>query len=139
VKVFFDTNILLDVLAKRQPFYADSATAWTLAEDGKLDGLVSAISFTNVYYIVRKLVDAKTARHALVLLRGTFAIVSCDERILSQAMDSDIKDFEDAVQFESAAHAGAECMLSRNPDDFPRTSDCPVLMPAEFLVAYEFD
>lgn len=138
MKVFLDTNILIDVLIKRQPFYEDSAAVWSLTENGRVEGLVSAVSFTNVFYIARKLADARAARRAMTLLRNAFTVVSCDGRILSLAIDSEIKDFEDAVQYHSAVHAAADCLLSRNPDDFPRTSDCPVLTPADFLAAHKF-
>ncbi len=138
MKIFVDTNILIDVLARRRPFYADSAAVWTLAEEGRIEGLVSAVSFTNIFYVVRKLADAKTARRTLALLRNAFTPVGCNGRILNLAMDSDFKDFEDAVQYFSAVQAGAECMISRNPHDFPRTSQCPVLTPAEFLAAHSF-
>jgi predicted nucleic acid-binding protein len=139
MRVFVDTNILLDVLAKRHPFFADSAAIWTLAETGKIEGLVSAVSFTNIFYVVRKLADAKTALRMLVLLRDSFHAVACDHQIVSQAIDSGIKDFEDAVQYHSALHAGADCIVSRNPDHFPRTMDCPVVSPAEFLATNAFE
>jgi predicted nucleic acid-binding protein len=139
MKVFFDTNVLIDVVAKRQQFYIDSARIWTLAEEGKIDGLVSAISFTNIFYVVRKLKSQKVARQALSLLRLNFSIVACDEHVLSQAMDADIKDFEDAVQYLSAMSAGADCLASRNPSHFPTAPDCPVLTPTEFLAANSFE
>jgi predicted nucleic acid-binding protein len=138
VKVSFDTNILLDVLAKRKPFYADSAAVWTLAEQGRIEGLVSAVSFTNVFYIVRKLADVATARRALALLRATFTPACCDGRILGQAIDSTMADFEDAVQYFSAVQAGADCLLTRNPADFPNATACPPLTPAEFLAAHSY-
>ena len=53
MKVFFDTNILIDVLANRQPFYENSATLWTLSERRTITGLVSVLTFTNTFYIVR--------------------------------------------------------------------------------------
>lgn len=139
MKVFLDTNVLLDVLAQRKRFYADSAAVWTLAEQGRIDGLVSAVSFTNIFYVVRKLADARTAQNAVAMLRDVFTPFACDGRILALAIGGDIKDFEDAVQYHSALQAGADCMLSRNPDDFPRTGDCPVLTPTEFLAANQFD
>lgn len=139
MKVFIDTNVLLDVLAKRDPFFADSAAVWTLTEEGRFDGLVSPVSFTNIFYVVRKLADAKTARRTLLLLRDAFTPVPCDSRILNLAIDSDFKDFEDAVQYFSAVQAGADCLVSHNPDDFPRAKECPVLTPAEFLATYSFE
>jgi predicted nucleic acid-binding protein len=136
VKVWLDTNILLDVLANRHPFYTDSARVWTLAEEGHIEGLISPISFTNVFYVLRKLKDAKTARRALKLLRGAFRVGPCDDRALSSAIDSDIKDFEDAVQYISAVDAGADFLVTRNPADFPQSSELTVLTPTEFLAAY---
>ncbi len=139
MKVLVDTNVLLDVLAKRQPFYADSAAIWSLAEDGLIEGLVSAVSFTNIFYIVRKLAGAETAQRTLVLLRDTFTAVACDVPILNRAIDAGFKDFEDAVQYFTALQAGAVCLVSRNPDHFPRTNDCPVISPAEFLATHSFE
>ena len=104
-----------------------------------MEGLVSVVSFANVFYVVRKLTDLKAARRTLVILRDVFTPIACDHHILNQAIDSELKDFEDAIQYFSALHAGADCLVSRNPDDFPRKSDCPVLTPAEFLVAYGFE
>jgi predicted nucleic acid-binding protein len=118
VRVFVDTNLLLDVLAKREPFYA-AARIWTLAETGACEALVSAISSNNVFYIVRKARDLAAARRALVLLRDVFASVAPDQRILNQAIDSGIADFEDAIQFYSALHARADYLLTRNVGDFP--------------------
>lgn len=139
MKVFVDTNVLLDVIAKREPFYADSATIWTLSETGRIEGLVSAITFTNLFYVVRKLADAKTARRVMILLRESFTPTPCDASVLNLAIDSDFKDFEDAVQYYSAVQANADCMVSRNPNDFPRGADCPILTPSEFLTTYAFD
>jgi predicted nucleic acid-binding protein len=139
MKAFIDTNVVLDVLAERWPHYEDSAAVWSLAEQGKVEGLVSAVSFTNVFYLMRRWADAGAAREALRLLRDAFTPVSCDSLIINQAIDSDLPDFEDAVQYFSAVHAGADCILSRNPDDFPRRPAVPVLSPTEFLAQLEME
>ena len=138
MKVFFDTNILIDVLANRQPFYENSATLWTLSERRTITGLVSVLTFTNTFYIVRRLKDLKTARRALTLIRDAFTPVACDGEIINQAIASRFGDFEDAVQYLSATHIGADCLVSRNVSHFPGSSDCPVLTPAEFLAAHSF-
>jgi predicted nucleic acid-binding protein len=132
MRIFVDTNLLLDVLAKREPFYTAAARVWTLAETGACEALVSAISFNNVFYIVRKARDPAAARRALVLLRDVFASIDPDQRILNQAIDSDIPDLEDAIQFYSALHARADYLLTRNVGDFP-AGILPVLAPDEFL------
>lgn len=135
--VFFDTNILMDVLLDREPFVADSQRLWLLAERSQIRGFVSAISFPNVYYVIRKLGGPRRANRTLVMLRDVFVPVACDEQILHQAIDAGFKDFEDAIQHFSALRADADCLLSRNPKHFP-TSDIPVLAPSEFLAAHRF-
>jgi predicted nucleic acid-binding protein len=137
MRMFVDTNVLVDVLTKRLPFYADSAVVWTLAEQGRVTGVVSATSFTNIFYIIRRLENAETARQALQLLRGVFEVAACDQHVINQALSATMKDFEDAVQYICAIRAGADCIVSRNPADFPTTEDCPVLTPAEFLAAQQ--
>ena len=139
MKVFFDTNILIDVLANRQPFYEDSAALWTLSERRTITGLVSVLTFTNTFYIVRRLTDLKTARRALTLIRDSFTPVACDGEIINQAISSRFGDFEDAVQYMSATQIGADCLVSRNVSHFPGSGGCPVLTPAEFLAAHSFE
>jgi len=132
VKAFIDTNVLLDVLAQREPFYADAARIWALAERGLITGYISVISFNNIYYIVHKAGGKAKAEEALVRLRDVFTAVELTVQLLNQAIDARLADFEDAIQFHSAIRAQAICLVSRNPGDFPSDS-IPVLSPASFL------
>jgi predicted nucleic acid-binding protein len=132
--LFLDTNVLLDVLDHREPFYGDSAAIWSLAEKGKIRGHISAISFNNIYYILRKQQSQAVIRKTLCLLRDIFDIVMLDERILNQAIDSNFKDFEDAIQYFSASRVNAQCLLSRNLNHY-KASEIPILTPTEFLAS----
>lgn len=132
MKLFVDTNVLFDVLARRDPFYDDSAAVWSLVERGAIGGFVSAISFNNVYYVMRRMVDGRSATEAVRILRDVFQIVSLDAQVMNQAIDSRMRDFEDAIQYVSAIRAGADVLVTRNVEDFPR-DDLAVLTPAEFL------
>lgn len=132
------TNVLLDVLAARKPFYSEAVRIWTLAEADQLDAWVAAISFSNCYYLVRKHAGQRSAEKAIRLLRDVFTPVDLTARILSQAIDAGFHDFEDAIQFHSAVHAKAEYIITRNPDHFPR-APLAVLTPAEFLALKLFD
>jgi predicted nucleic acid-binding protein len=135
VNVFVDTNILLDVLARREPFYADSAEVWTLAETGRVAGFVSTLSLPNLYYLLRRTKGQQSARKALGILRDIFSLVPLDVQISNQAIDAGIKDFEDAIQFFSALRAEADVLITRNCKDFP-IGDVAVQTPAEFLATY---
>ena len=132
MSIFVDTNVLLDVLAKREPYYADAARIWSLAECGKVEGQVSVISFNNIYYVVRKVGTRKAAEDALRLLRDVFVPIPLSVQILHQAIDAGFADFEDAIQFHSAIHAGARFLITRDPDHFPDGGPA-VLSPAEYL------
>lgn len=138
MNVFLDTNVLMDVLLERKPFVAESRTLWHLAERGKIRGLIAAMTFPNVYYIVRKVRGTKAAMAMLTMLRRTFTPVALDEQILNQALDGDFSDFEDALQYFSALRADAACLVTRNPTHF-RRAEIPVLSPPEFLGLYSFD
>ena len=138
MNVFIDTNIIMDVLLDRQPFLGGSQRIWLLAERGKINGQVSVLSFSNIYYIVRKLKGADAAMAMMTMLRDTFTPVPCSEQVLHQAIDADIKDFEDAIQYFSALRADASCILSRNSSHFP-SADIPVLSPDEFLAIHSFE
>jgi predicted nucleic acid-binding protein len=117
--VFFDTNILLDVLSNRQPHVEAAARLWAAVEAGSLKAVISAISFNNIYYIIRKAGGAARAREALVLLNSIFTTASLDSAILQEAIASKIGDFEDAIQYFSAIRAGAAHLVTRDAWDFP--------------------
>ncbi len=132
MKLFVDTNILLDVIAKRKPFYKAAALVWGMAERHQVEASISTISINNVYYIVRKSAGKQKADAALVLLRDIFDFVAPDRQIVNQAIDSSMDDFEDAVQFYSAIRIQADYLVTRNAKHFP-TGDIPVMAPDEFL------
>jgi predicted nucleic acid-binding protein len=134
MRAFVDTNVLLDVLANRKPFYANSARIWTLAETGKIEALISVISFNNVYYVVRRASNRKSAEQALQLMRNVFVAVPLSVQILNQAIDAGFRDFEDAIQFHSAVHAKATCLITCDTDHFP-AADIPIITPAGFLAS----
>ncbi len=135
MNVFVDTNVLLDVLVQREPFYADSARVWTLAELGQVAGFASTLSLPNLFYVIRRTKGPIAARNAISILRDIFRLVPLDERIAHQAIDAKIRDFEDAIQFFSALRAGAAVLITRNPKDFPG-GDMALQTPAEFLAAH---
>jgi len=117
--IFIDTNILLDVFTQRQPHFASAARLWAEVEGGSVEGIVSAISFNNVYYVIRKAGGAAKAREAVRILNTLFAVASLDTVIIQQAIGSDISDFEDAIQYLSALRAGVAHFVTRDANDFP--------------------
>lgn len=131
-RVFFDTNILIDVICQREPFLADSAKAWSLAESGEMRGILGALSYTTVYYVVSRTSGRHRAKAGIQMLNAVFTTATCDADVLRKAIASQMPDFEDAVQFFSAIAAQADVMLTRNVVDFPR-SPLKVLTPTDYL------
>lgn len=99
--VLLDTNVLLDVLTERVPFYGASEKVWSLCESGAVRGLVSAISFNNTFYVARKWGGMAKAYTVLRTIRDLFEIAALDEQLLNQAMSAGLSDFEDAIQYHS--------------------------------------
>ena len=137
MKVLLDTNVLLDVLAQRAPFYADSAEVWTLAETGQIAGFASALSLPNLYYIMRRQKGAKAACKTVGRLRDLFALVPLDQQIINQATDAAIADFEDAIQYFSALRAQCDVLITRNTGDFSG-AEIAIQTPTEFLATLRF-
>ncbi len=137
MRVFLDTNVVLDVLGERRPFVEHAKPVWMLAERGRITGLVSALSFSIVFYIVRRYADAQTAMQSLRYLRANFTPVACDQGVIDHALASDFPDFEDAVQYFSARNASAECIVTRDTGHF-RSAAIPILSPEQFLATHRF-
>lgn len=135
MRVFVDTNVLLDVFSRRTPFYDASARIWALAEGGQIEAFISAISFNNAFYVIRKLSSPAKAQEAMRWLRDEFKVVPLSEQIIHQAVDSPMGDFEDAIQFFSASQCAAQAIITRNPDDFP-SDGVAVMTPEEFLAIH---
>jgi predicted nucleic acid-binding protein len=135
-RIFLDTHVLLDVLARRQPFYAASAEVWDLCERRSIHGTISVISFNNIFYIARKAHGRDEARQMLQLLLDIYEPVALDAQAVRQALAAGFTDFEDALQFRAAMGSAAEYLVTRNVAHFPK-SPLPVLTPGEFLAAYE--
>jgi len=136
--VFLDTNVLLDVLGERHPHYAAAARLWEEVEKGRLKAAVSAISFNNIYYILRKLVGASKAREAMIALNALFSIVPLDAAVITEAINTELRDFEDAIQYASALRAGADYFVTRDPGDFPE-KPLGVIAPGELVASLESD
>jgi len=100
-----------------------------------MTGFISALSFPNVFYLLRRAAGRKAARKAVAAMRDIFDVVPLDAPILNQAIDSDMADVEDAIQFFSAVRAGAATLITRDPGHFP-AGNVVIQTPAEFLATH---
>lgn len=131
-RIFLDTNIMLDFLGERPPFYDSVAKIATLSEKGKLIMVVSPISFATVNYFLTKFENLKIAKEKLRKFKIISEICSLDEQTVKKGLNSSINDFEDALQYFSAIESKCEIILTRNAKDFKK-SLLPVMTADEFL------
>jgi predicted nucleic acid-binding protein len=136
-KIFLDTDVALDHLADRQPFAEYAHRLLALAETGELTVCVSSLSFSNLYYLLRKLKGHDEALALLDKLKSLVRISAVAEAEIQSALASGFKDFEDAIQhFAAKSEGDVKAIVTRNTADYS-ASEIPVLSPEEFLVARE--
>lgn len=131
-RVLFDSDVLLDVLAQRQPFVVTSAQALNTVTQPQVQGYVSGHAVTNIFYILRRQVGGETARELLSRLLQHLQIANVTDEVIRAALQSSMADFEDAVTSEAANATGVEIIVTRNIPDFA-TSAIPAVLPEEFL------
>ena len=131
-KVLIDLNVILDVLQKREPFYALSARVLACAETGVVEGIVAAHSLTTLFCLVAKDQSAGRARVAVTELLQFLSVAPVDHATVEQALNLPYDDFEDAVQMMAAVQAGAQYLVTRNVRDY-KAGPLLALQPAELL------
>lgn len=132
LSLVLDLNVLLDVVQRREPFYAASAAVLTMAFDGRIRAFVPAHVFTTLYYIVRKSSGKETAESAVDRLLSGLEVAPSGIAELRRARSLAMADFEDAVVAGSAEAASCDWIITRNVEDFGR-SPVPAVTPASFL------
>ena len=132
MKLFLDTNIVIDVIANREPFVEDSQIILNLCETGKAEGVISALTLCTISYVLRKFATPGMMRTKLRDLRNILTPIDLSVSLLDKAIASSITDFEDAVQFYTASYSDADVIITRNIKHFPQ-DNIPVLTPTEFL------
>jgi predicted nucleic acid-binding protein len=131
-KVFVDTDIIFDLLAKRDPFYIYAARLFTNADKQELNLCVSSLCFGNLNYILSKQKSASEARKILSRLKVLVKVLPVDDKTIDLALNSDFKDFEDAFQYYCAIENGIQVILTRNLKDY-KNSSIPVFTAEEFI------
>ncbi len=131
-KVFIDSDIVLDLLCKREPFYEYAARIFTLSDMKHIELFTTALVFANVYYILRKTLGIEKAKELLRKLRLLIHIVPIEEKIIDLALNSTFSDVEDALQYFTAREHGIGMLVTRNIRDY-KERDILVQSPQEFL------
>jgi predicted nucleic acid-binding protein len=131
-RLFLDTNIVLDLLAKRSPFDHPAKEIVSLADMGKVEIIVSALTFANSFYILSKYVHSKTAIEEIKKFKILTQTSDLTDRILEKGLESSFPDFEDSLQYHSAISGNCSHIISRNGKHF-KSSVLPVMTADEYL------
>jgi len=136
-KLFLDTNIIIDLLSERQPFYTEAARIFSLADKKEIEVSVSALSFATTNYILLQSKKSDEAKQILRKLKLIVQVLSLDEKIVELALnDSDFKDFEDGLQYYTALEHRLDAIITRNLKDFKK-SRIPVMSADQYLQTHK--
>ena len=117
-RVLIDTNVVLDVLLDRHPQAGASAAIWAAVEKGFVDGLLAAHAVTTIHYLIRKELGTAKATRALSTVLRVFKVASVDGKVIQDALELALPDFEDAVTASAAHLAGCDFIVTRDPKGF---------------------
>lgn len=131
-KVFLDVNIVIDFLGERDNFYKPAAKVLTLADQKKIKVYTSATSISTTYYLLTKYENAKIALEKIRRFKMLCSIAIMDDEVIEKAINSDFKDFEDAMQYYSAIASNCDLIITRNEKDF-KNALIPVMNAESYL------
>lgn len=131
-KVFVDTDIIYDLLGKRDPFYMAAAQLFTLADEGKVQIFISALSLANLHYLISRQRQEDEAREILRRFKVLVEVAPLNEKIIDLVLNSEFPDFEDAIQYYTALQNELELLITRNLKDY-RKAQIPVMTAQDFI------
>lgn len=131
-RIFLDTNVILDLLGERVPFFDSIAKVATLADQKKLTIIVSPLSFTTIDYILNKYESSESVLNKLRKFKIICEVCEVNEETIDKALNSNFKDFEDAVQYFTAIQSNCSIIITRNGKDF-KNSTISIMTAEEYL------
>ena len=136
MNVFVDTDVIVDYITDRKPFSDKAEKVFALIENKKIKGHTSSLCFSNLYYLLRQQMTRAKALGLLKDLAGLVNILKVDEDSILQALNSDFKDFEDAIQYYTASdYKSIDLIVTRNTKDY-KHSELLVMTPDTLLKTY---
>ncbi len=132
-KVLIDTDVILDFLFDRKPFSEDAAQILSWCENGKIQGFVTSIMLSNIYYLLRKTAKHEKVIENLKMLLNIVDVITTNKDTVLDALHSEFKDFEDALQnFSAQNHDEIKVIITRNIKDYKR-SNLVVMEPETYI------
>lgn len=141
MRALLDTNVIVDVLQRREPWFMDGSKIFYAIANNQIVGCITAKEATDIHFFSRKQFTGqvnvdKKARQVMTKLYAIFELIDTLGVDCQNAIALDNNDYEDAIMIESAARAKVDCIITRNTEHF-KVSPIPVYTPAEFVAELE--
>ena len=132
-KVLIDTDVILDFLFDRKPFSEDAAQILSWCENGKIQAFVTSIMLSNIYYLLRKTAKHEKVIENLKMLLNIVDVITTNKDAVLDALHSEFKDFEDALQnFSAQNHDEIKVIITRNIKDY-KGSNLAIMEPETYI------
>ncbi len=122
IKVFIDTDVIIDFLSDRKPFSGSASVLFSRIEKNEIEGFTSSQSISNLYYILRKFDSHRKVTQALGDLISLIGILPVSQEVIQKALKSGFTDFEDGIQNFCAETGGMDVIVTRNIKDYKKAS-----------------
>ena len=133
MRAVIDTCVIVDVLQNREPFCEDAQSIFLFCANQQFEGFLTAKSITDIYYLTHRQTHSdKATRDVLTKLCVLFGLLDTTALDIRKAISAEISDFEDAVMVEIAVRSHADCIVTRNIQDYNK-APIPVYTPVEFV------
>ncbi|MEW6755310.1 MAG: PIN domain-containing protein [Candidatus Latescibacterota bacterium] len=132
MRLFLDINVILDVLANREPWVENSAAVLSLLESDEFEGVAAAHSVATLFYLATKHLGQRRATARLLDLLGLVTVAPLDHDTILKGLTLGWSDFEDALQMLCALAANSDYLVTRNTRHF-KSDSISVVTPTELL------
>ena len=122
IHAFVDCDVIIDLLTRREPHFSDSSLIFQSALENKLKLFTSPLAIANVHYMIRKTKSEENTRKAISKLLSFITITEMNQNTVLKALESDMKDFEDALQSFSAEPLACDYIITRDTKDYKKSS-----------------
>lgn len=131
--ILIDSDVILDFFFDRKPYSNHAAEILSYCEQGKINGFLTPVIISNIYYLLRREASHNKVTNSLKQLLKIIRILQMNETVVMQALESDFKDFEDALQNYTAVENGdIDAIITRNIKDYKK-SELSIMTPENFL------
>jgi len=132
MRILIDTNVALDILLQRQPWYTNAALVFSFAQRNYIESYISASAITDIFYVAEKDLGKSGARAAMKILLQFFRPATVTDSHIYQALEAEWDDFEDSVQFIVGEGLSVDYIVTRNTKDF-FSGNIPAVTPERFI------